>query len=339
MSEKWINEHTDISNDAGKRSVLQDCTNGFISSVDPRMRKIQMYSMIGLAALRNADNVRTMSEMPAQIGAQLLPIDKMMRGFTNMIFRKGESRVLSKALRNEASVAEGRVAANTAERSAGSITRNRELGVYENGFRKPNNTYGDTMVKGYEQGAALGEKLGLGVTGSMISGTAWGVTRTVGSKAFNSLPQTARGFLEGVGRNIADKWNGVYDRLFPLGSARNLLRKYGWRTLSKQLSSSMSEGSEEGVQFLNSLEDYSKYGYGEMPLYDAIANDISQGMRMAEIWGTYLGLADSELKNDYETWKELTNNVKGGFLLGGGHVGLLQFANNARDGYVQYSTD
>ena len=65
--------------------------------------------------------------------------------------------------------------------------------------------------------------------------------------------------------------------------------------LREGLASAMSEGAEEGVQYLNSKEDFAKkYGWNAPSIGDIIANDFIQGSRVAKAYLSVLGLADSE---------------------------------------------
>jgi len=71
------------------------------------------------------------------------------------------------------------------------------------------------------------------------------------------------------------KYQHIYDKLLPQGTFRNVLAKYGVHIASNALVNSMQEGTEEGVQYLNSKEDFaSKYGYSSASLGDLIINDF-----------------------------------------------------------------
>jgi len=132
------------------------------------------------------------------------------------------------------------------------------------------------------------------------------------------------------------KYQHIYDKLLPQGTFRNVLAKYGVHIASNALVNSMQEGTEEGVQYLNSLQDYaSKYGYDGMSWGDLIMNDIKQGGRVTEAYASLFGLNNSQLYDDTEFW----NNVKGGFALGGGHSGLIQLAGNTASGIREYNTN
>ena len=101
-----------------------------------------------------------------------------------------------------------------------------------------------------------------------------------------------------------------------------------------------SESAEEGVQYLNSKEDFaSKYGFGNASLGDLIINDFVQGGRVAEAYLSLMGIGNSKLDDDLEFWQ----NVKGGFALGGMggfHPGqLINFYGNVKNAVRQYKTD
>lgn len=132
------------------------------------------------------------------------------------------------------------------------------------------------------------------------------------------------------------KYQNVYDKLLPQDSFKRFALKYGLHWGKAAFVTSMAEGSEEGVQYLNSLEDYaSKYGYDGISFGDLVINDIKQGGRVFNAYMSLLGIGNSELKDDAEFW----NNVKGGFALGGGHSGIVRLAGDTQGAVREYNTN
>jgi hypothetical protein len=125
--------------------------------------------------------------------------------------------------------------------------------------------------------------------------------------------------IDTFGERAMYKYQGVLDKMFTNNGSK-LAAKYGVRIARNAATDALSEGAEEGVQYLNSLKNYAEeYGWGGMSLGDMIATDFMQGTRVANAYLSLLGLTNSELKNDAEFW----NNVKGGFALGGLHTGVI----------------
>ena len=132
------------------------------------------------------------------------------------------------------------------------------------------------------------------------------------------------------------KYQSVYDKLLPQSEFSRFALKYGLNYGKAQFVNAMSEGSEEGVQFINSLENYAdKYGYDGMSFGDLLVNDIKQGGRVANAYLSLLGIGNSELKDNVEFW----NNVKGGFALGGGHSGIIRLAGDTQGAFREYNTN
>jgi len=127
-----------------------------------------------------------------------------------------------------------------------------------------------------------------------------------------ALPENLRHAIDDIGERAMYKFQHIYDKIAPK-QWQKLALAYTGNTVARGLASAMSEGAEEGVQYLNSKEDFAKkYGWNAPSIGDIIANDFIQGSRVAKAYLSVLGLADSELKDDKEFW----SNVKGGFSMG-----------------------
>lgn len=339
FDDEWIKEHCDISNDQGKKNLLSDLYSGIITTTDPRIKGVQVNAMRGLQAMREADNMRTMGQMPFEIGFQLLPVDRILRNFSRISRTNKDSRILSRTFLNRTTDKNGRLVATTAGRRASSETLENEIASgerYANGFRKPRTSAIESVLDGMSTGATIGESgLGLGVVGGLAGGLVGGATKATGQLVKHILPKQQRAFVEAAERAIVGKYRGVYDKLLPTGSFKRAAAKYGIPAVQRLTANSLSEATEEGVQYLNSNKDFSQYGFSGATLGDLVINDWNQGSQVTKAYMSLLGLGDSELENDLEFW----NNVKGGFALGGGHAGIIQLSNAARDAYYQYKTD
>jgi hypothetical protein len=99
-----------------------------------------------------------------------------------------------------------------------------------------------------------------------------------------------------------NKYQNVYDKLLPKDWMR-IGARYGLNAARRGFMQATSEGAEEGVQYLNSKEDFaSKYGFGNASLGDLIINDFVQGGRVAEAYLSLMGIGNSKLDDDLEFW-------------------------------------
>jgi len=294
--------------------------------------------MIGLTAMREANNMRTMGSMPVEILSSMIPVDRLLRNFSVLRRMKKDSRILSESFLNKTVDKQGRLVATTAGKRASSETAENAIASgerYANGFRKPKKTTTENVLDWGELGGVVGTISGTGVVGNAVFGTAGMTIRGTGRLINKMLPAKQQAFLEAMQRSVGNKFYKIYDTLLPISSFRRAMTKYGVPAVSRLAVNAVSEATEEGVQYLNSQKDFSQYGFGGMSLGDLIINDWSQGAAVARSYAALLGIGNSELLNDAEYW----NNIKGGFALGGGHVGLIQIANTARDAVRQYKTD
>lgn len=135
------------------------------------------------------------------------------------------------------------------------------------------------------------------------------------------------------------KYQAIYDKLLPKDWMR-IAFAYGMNTTRRGVLQGMSEGAEEGVQYLNSKEDFAgRYGFGSASLGDLIVNDFTQGGRIKDAYLSLFGIGNSPLDTDQEFWQ----NVKGGFALGGMggfHPGqVMNVYGNVRNAVRQYTTN
>lgn len=343
MSKEWIAKHTDITNEEGVNNVLRDALSGLagVYTNDPRFKKAAVSAKLGLQALFEADNMRTMGKMPVSIATQLMPVNSVLgkaKGFAYRQLDRAAGKAIAKRFgtRIETDAAGNIVARSTAKEGAEATAKATEeaAGRYSNGFRKK--TISETFKEGYNAGSTTSDLLGFGYAGHVAAGTIGGVTSTGARLAKQLLPKKWQAYVDNFGEQMMHKYQHIYDKLLPQGTFRNVLAKYGVHIASNALVNSMQEGTEEGVQYLNSLQDYaSKYGYDGMSWGDLIMNDIKQGGRVTEAYASLFGLNNSQLYDDTEFW----NNVKGGFALGGGHSGLIQLAGNTASGIREYNTN
>lgn len=212
--------------------------------------------------------------------------------------------------------ADGKIIAS----GSGSTLRSRLAGEskFANGFSK--NTVTESFGKGFEAGSEIAESIGLGGAGSVVGGVIGGAVRSTAHMARKINPKFGT-WADNVEETLMRKYQNIIDKLTPENEWAKLASRYGLRAIPRGVGQAMSEGSEEGVQYLNSVKDFaSQYGYDGMDFGEIIANDMEQGGRVAKAYMSLIGLANSELKDDQEFW----NNVKGGFAMGAHNPGVAQ---------------
>lgn len=337
-----------------QRNILRDSTLGISKTNDPQFTRAQIMSTAGLEALYEADNMRTMPETVFQAMTQLMPggkefaktkgtklLNKMFGGpaskeMKNVVTTEATGKVMAKtagAGAKEAANKTMKTAASTAEdvvEDAAGATKK-----YANGFRKPSQSAAEAFKKGYDRAETAADAMGLGYVGAVGIGAAGGVANATAYLGKQLLSKEARAFIDKVQWGLANKYQTVIDKLSIPDWAR-LTAKYGLSAAKNTISGSLSEAGEEGVQYLNSLEDYAgKYGWGGMSLGDLIINDFRQGGRVADAYLSLLGIGNSPLADDVEFWQ----NVKGGFAMGAGHSGIVNVIGNTKKAVKQYQTD
>lgn len=314
MNQEWIKEHTEGQN--AEQNLLRDLTSGAISNNNPLMKEAMLVSTKGLRAQRQADNMRTMWETGVQLGLQtplsMIPLGNVLEKSAGYVRKGIKNRLAVSAAKD----ADGKIIAS----GAGSTLRSRLAGEskFANGFSK--NTVTESFGKGFEAGSEIAESIGLGGAGSVVGGVIGGAARSTAHMARKINPKFGT-WADNVEETLMRKYQNIIDKLTPENEWAKLASRYGLRAIPRGVGQAMSEGSEEGVQYLNSVKDFaSQYGYDGMDFGEIIANDMEQGGRVAKAYMSLIGLANSELKDDQEFW----NNVKGGFAMGAHNPGIAQ---------------
>jgi len=284
--------------------------------------------------------MRTMAEMPVQLGVQFVtPVKPLAKGTWTAIKDgvKAGKRAIYKNLLGKTVVDDaGNLAVRAAEESAESAAVNaaRQVEKYSNGYAK-SRSLKEAFKKGYGAGSTIGESAGFGYGGSVVGGSVLGSANAATYLAKKALPENLRHAIDDIGERAMYKFQHIYDKIAPK-QWQKLALAYTGNTVARGLASAMSEGAEEGVQYLNSKEDFAKkYGWNAPSIGDIIANDFVQGSRVAKAYLSVLGLADSELKDDKEFW----SNVKGGFSMGFMNPMGMVLPGNIRGAYRQYKAN
>ena len=339
-SKEWIDSRYNQNNDESLRNVLQDFYVGLTHNNSPQMYKMVLDASKGLQAQFYTDNMRTMAEMPVQLGVQFVtPVKPLAKGTWTAIKDgvKAGKRAIYKNLLGKTIVDDaGNLAVRAAEESAESAAVNaaRQVEKYSNGYAK-SRSLKEAFKKGYGAGSTIGESAGFGYGGSVVGGSVLGSANAATYLAKKALPENLRHAIDDIGERAMYKFQHIYDKIAPK-QWQKLALAYTGNTVARGLASAMSEGAEEGVQYLNSKEDFAKkYGWNAPSIGDIIANDFVQGSRVAKAYLSVLGLADSELKDDKEFW----SNVKGGFSMGFMNPMGMVLPGNIRGAYRQYKAN
>lgn len=345
-SDEWIKKNYMSNSDQDYKNAIQDYIAGFTKNNDPRLQQVLLNSTKGLKAQFWADNARTMGEMPVQLAMNFLPT-KPISKYGEVVFDKAGSKILSSKLTNKIVESKaGKVLAKVKNNVSEKLGIKKAVGEteegiskYSNGFRRPTKTFKERLKSGYETGSEVGESLGFGYGGRIAFGASGAAIREAAHLGGKLLTPEMKELLKELGERSINTYQKLYDKLLPKDWMR-IAARYGMNATRRGIMQAASEGAEEGVQYLNSKEDYaSKYGFGGMSLGDLIANDFAQGGRVAKAYLSMMGIGKSELDDDLEFWQ----NVKGGFALGGMggfHPGqIINFYGNVKNAYNQYTTD
>lgn len=309
MDDAWIKERTEGDN--GIHNVLSDLTSGAIHNNSPLIKEALLTSTKGLRAQRQADNVRTMWETGQQTMLQVMPIDKALSATFKLARNKAKSII---SLRGS-NAASGEINASI---QSGVRNATHDASRYANGFRRGNTL--DSFREGYNAASEAAEAAGMGGAGSIYYGVLGGTTRASAHLLKKANPEFGV-WANNVEEMLMHKYQYVIDKLTPESGWSKLAVRYGLRAIPRMLKQSLSEGSEEGVQYLNSKQDFaSAYGYDGADFGELISNDMELGSRVASAYLSLLGMGKSELYDDQEFW----NNVKGGFALGAHNPGIAQ---------------
>lgn len=339
-SNEWINQRYNSNSDESLRNILQDFYVGVTHNNSPQLYKTVMDASKGLQAQFYTDNMRTMAEMPVQLGVQFAtPVKPLVSGTWSTIkdgVRAGQRAIyknlLGRTVTDEAGNLAIKAAEQTAESAAAKAASSAEK--YANGFAK-SRSLKQAFKSGYEAGSSIGESAGFGYGGSVVGGSLLGTANAATYLAKKALPENLRHAIDDIGERAMYKFQKIYDKIAPK-EWQKLALAYTGNSIARGAASAMSEGAEEGVQYLNSKEDFAKkYGWNAPSIGDIIANDFVQGSRVAKAYLSVLGLADSELKDDQEFW----SNVKGGFSMGFMNPMGMVLPGNVRNAYRQYKAN
>lgn len=232
-------------------------------------------------------------------------------------------RILAKSLKNKiVPNAEGKITAEVLDKAAVSKEGKEIIDQakrYSNGFRRK--SVSDQFASGFEQGSTLAAIAGHGIAGTTIAGIAGGATKAGATLAKYALSPKNRALIEKFEERFINKYQGFYDKLMFKKEWPKLVAAYGIKQAKGFAYGAFTEGAEEAVQHLNTLENYAdKYGYSGMRFSDMIVNDIAQGNKVTDAYLSLLGLGDSALFNDYD----FRTNWISGAMLGGTHMGAIR---------------
>ena len=330
VSDEYIKSHYYSGNDdADLTNIMRDFNMGYTRNNDPRLQKAYFDTQKGLKAQFQADNLRTMGELPVQMIQQFVPtgpIKKISSIGIEHVAASGYKNALKKlAARKTTKDVADRYLRMYGERL------NSKGSKFVNGF----NTVRANMSDGFGTGAELFDMAGFGYGGHIIGGLVGSVAKPLFKLGANAMTPYARASFADFGQAIMRKYQMIYDKLLPKDWMR-LAYKYGINAANRGIRSAFSEGAEEGVQYLNSKEDFaSKYGFRTPNISELLANDWAQGSKVVSAYAALLGLSRSELMDDEEFWQ----NVKGGFALGFAQPAVMNFVGSVPTAIRQYSAD
>lgn len=338
-------------------AVLQAAALGQITSNLPQFRKAYVDSMRGLEKLRMEDNIRTMYGDYFEMQLSMLPIGGKLK---NLVGGQIRNKIIDKT-------AAGRALTGLYDKGASYVENKIQHIATENGLSKLAGT----------QSARLAEKTGANdIAKERIYKNLWSnrvkqhisafksLNAAAGTGALGQLAAVGEGAITGTLSTVAHNMYGHLGRALYRTAAGNLIRNHtaGAEALkwlfskgksianSKLLSlglpiakvaaiNGITEGTEEGVQYLNSQYDVTKAGWDApdpnsfSDMFNTFWKDTQQGLRVTQAYLSLLGIGDSPLKNDQEFW----NNVKGGFTLGLGRPVIAKVYDQVHNAVVEHN--
>jgi len=331
MSDDYINNHYDISNDEGVRNVLNDLASGRTSITSPLVKECAMDAALGLNAQYYSDNVVTMSDTFVGLGVNWLPGGNSFKLGKTIIKGTGKVTGITAAGKAIAKSKFVKSAGNIAKKAKDyiGVERGNSMIMFDNAASRVASTgaaidateaaaggMANSFKAGYNAVGGAAEELGFGLAGKAAAGTVAGTGNVLVRAAKSALPQKYQQFIDDFGRAAVNKYQGVLDKLAPVGSWRRLAAKYGYQYAKRRAIGAFSEATEEGNQYQFSQKDFSKYRYGLPSLTDLFIGHTEATMNAVKSYASLFGICDSELKDDMEYW----NNVKGGAALGMANV-------------------
>lgn len=352
MSNEWIHNRYFNGTETELTNVLQDHLAGISKCSHPILKRAMFDSAKGIATQFWADNVRTMNEVPVQILMSMYPGRLMKKaGEVTQEITKGTGKALAKTKAAQAvSTAAQKVKSTIANTKTGKVVSDvfgnrvaknvaERTKNYANGFRRHVKSFRERAASSFEAGETAAEALGYGYTGSKVIGAGTAAVNEVLHQGSKLVGANAIAAVRDLTDDIMRKYQLIYDKLLPKQWMR-MAAIYGMNSARRGFLQAMSEGAEEGVQYLNSKEDFgAKYGFSTASLGDLLVNDFTQGGRIKDAYLSLLGIGNSPLDDDMEFWQ----NVKGGFALGGMgglHIGqVVNVIGNIANAKMQYTTN
>ncbi len=351
-SNEWIHNRYFNGTETELTNVLQDHLAGISKCSHPILKRAMFDSAKGISAQFWGDNVRTMNELPVQILMSMYPSRLMKKaGEITQEITKGTGKALAKTKATQAiSTAAQKVKSTIANTKTGKVVSDifgnrvaknvaERTKNYANGFRRHVKSFTERAASSFEAGETAAEALGYGYTGSKVIGAGTAAVNEVLHQGSKLVGANAIAAVRDLTDDIMRKYQLIYDKLLPKQWMR-MAAIYGMNSARRGFLQAMSEGAEEGVQYLNSKEDFgAKYGFSSASLGDLLVNDFTQGGRIKDAYLSLLGIGNSPLDDDMEFWQ----NVKGGFALGGMgglHIGqVVNIAGNIVNAKMQYTTN
>ena len=290
--------------------ILRDASAGTIKSNNRGFQDALINGLAGRNAQFANDNAATTADAYVETAMMCLPIGKYLKNGLKYIGKNVVSKGVASAIWNATS----------------KITSTKVGSKIAAIFDK------DKIASAFETGANIGDYTGTGIMGRTIAGTSAGAARA----AYEAMPEAVQSTARQIQKHLAQTGQTILDKVLP-GLEKQNVAKHILSFGNKVLKTSILEGAEEGRQYLNANDQYTKkYSLGEhIGWTEALANDLQQGTRVAQAMAATLGIGDSPLKNDQEFWQ----NMRGGFALGGFMVGTTNVMTKTPGILKQYQTD
>ena len=191
------------------------------------------------------------------------------------------------------------------------------------------------LKEGALAGNPVAETTATGLLGHAIFDTTGAVGNVAAHALYKAMPETVQAMSRRILTGFKLMGQNILDKALPTMANKTLAKKIS-NLGTRMIISALSEGAEEGKQYINQNTKAEDYYMGQsQSMWDDIKDDFCNGVSVDKALLSCIGLGDSPYKNDQEFWQ----NYRGGFVLGGLHTGVITVATSTPNIYRQIKSD
>ena len=191
------------------------------------------------------------------------------------------------------------------------------------------------LKEGALAGNPVAETTATGLLGHAVFDTTGAVGNVAAHALYKAMPETVQAMSRRILTGFKLMGQNILDKALPTMANKTLAKKIS-NLGTRMIISALSEGAEEGKQYINQNTKAEDYYMGQsQSMWDDIKDDFCNGVSVDKALLSCIGLGDSPYKNDQEFWQ----NYRGGFVLGGLHTGVITVATSTPNIYRQIKSD